>query len=411
MSRCRTALTLFLIAGAAAPAGALDLAGDAAWAERTLRPEWTLTTVQSALDEIAKAAAVPLRRSAGIQADERDSQVTLIARERVSLRQVLTWLEEVQDLHVRGDAQGFLVELGSEERDRRRRFVAITPSDYGLSLQPRDRPLRPLGRRIEGSARGSFMLFAGGAEAAEPMVDPVELADALQAHLSEEATTEVRGTRAYLRITPEEEAVLRTYLDELFRQQTRAVALRVTFGVAVAPVAETGIVAQDRIPALRTGLQEPQVLLAAGRNGQRICAGNLILQSRVADAEVVNNALDPVIEVEGAGKGLDVRATLGFPAVALDFGFAWVEPRPDRASDLHHPQGQEAGIQLSVKEGDGTAEVTPTRLVGGEQVALDLSASWCWQPRGEIRLRPGEALVLSAPHPAGEAVILLEILP
>ena len=49
-------------------AGALDVNGDTAYLARKLRPEWRLVSLQSALDEIAKAAEKPVERSARVVA-------------------------------------------------------------------------------------------------------------------------------------------------------------------------------------------------------------------------------------------------------------------------------------------------------------------------------------------------------
>ena len=91
---------LLLILAFSVAACALDVEGDTSYLARKLRPEWRLVSLQSALDEIAKSAEKPLERSPRVLAQQKDTLVVLVARQRWTLSEILTSLERTHALRV-----------------------------------------------------------------------------------------------------------------------------------------------------------------------------------------------------------------------------------------------------------------------------------------------------------------------
>ncbi|NJN48997.1 MAG: hypothetical protein HC805_03370, partial [Alkalinema sp. RL_2_19] len=136
------------------------------------------------LDQLATQAGVPTQRSVAVRESERDLLVTLVARDRLPLKTILTWVEETQDLRFQAHAQQLVVETGHEARDRDRRHVALSATDYGMLLPVRDRVGRTLGFSWAGRGGGGFSLFAAGPDDAVEGLDPAEVMDALRSHLT-----------------------------------------------------------------------------------------------------------------------------------------------------------------------------------------------------------------------------------
>ena len=338
-------LHLFLLFAVAVSVSALDTNGDTAYLTRKLRPEWRLVSLQSALDEIAKAAEKPVERSKRVLAQEKDVLVVLVARQRWTLQEILASLERTHALHVRAGPLRLTIETEADARDRRRRPVQINLGEFAAHQRYPDQAARVLG--YTSGLGGEFNLF-GGVEVKEDMgANPAEVLELIRAS-GEDATVELRANVAHLLITPEEETLMRALLLEQYQFATRRGIWRATFGLL--PAGEglaTGVLGREAAAALAARLEQRSDLTVALFNAQLGNAGAVRQQSLVQNAEVVNGMLDPVIEVLSTGRQFQVRAIRGTNFDSLTYHLQWVEPITARAHALRLPAGSEPGT-LSV---------------------------------------------------------------
>lgn len=396
-------------------AGALDVNGDTAYLARKLRPEWRLVSLQSALDEIAKAAEKPVERSARVVAQQKDALVVLVARQRWTLQEILSSLERTHALRVNAGPLRLTIETEADVRDRRRRPVQINLDEFAAHQRYPDQAARVLGYTSGlGASRGGFDVFSGVEVKKDMGAEPAEVLELIRAS-GDDATVEMRANVAHLLITPEEETLMRALLLEQYQFATRRGTWRATFGSL--PAGEglaTGVLGREAATALAARLQQRSELTVAVFNAQLGNAGAVRQQSLVQDAEAVNGMLDPVIEVLSTGRQFQVRAIRGTHFDSLAYHLQWVEPITTRARALRLPAGSEPGtlsMQAEQKKDDkelstSSANAATATTTAGQRAALQQPEVWTWTPRGDVMLPRGHALVLCAAHGEQTAVII-----
>jgi len=406
---------LILLLAVAVSACALDANGDTAYLARKLRPEWRLVTLQSALDEIAKAAEKPIERTPRVLAQQKDALVVLVAHQRWTLQEILASLERTHALHVNAGPLHLMIETEADARDRRRRPVQINLGEFAAHQKHHDQPAPALGYATgPGKNRGGFEVFSGVEVKQDMGANPAEVLGLLKAS-SEDATMEMRANVAHLWITPEEETLMRALLLEQYQFATRRGTWRGTFGLL--PAGEglaTGVVGREAATALAARLQQRSHLTVAVFNAQLGNAGAVRQQSLVHDAEVVNGMLDPTIEVLSTGRQFQVRAIRGSHFDSLAYHLHWVEPITTRERALRLPAGSEPGtlsVQAQQKSDDkqpatASATAATATTTSGQRGVLQLPEVWTWAPRGDVVLPRGQALVLCAAHGEQTAVII-----
>lgn len=250
-------------------------------------------------------------------------------------------------------------------------------------------------------------------------MDPADLIERLsQADLGGDYS--LRAGNVYLLATPEEEAALKQHLEERFLLVTRRMAWRVSFGTLPGDHnLPTGILANADAGAIAAKLVDRRSVDVSGLDGQIVHAAIAHQQALVTDVEVVHKRLDPTTEVLQTGCGAQVQATSGYGFVVLDYLFQWVDPLGETNAELRTPvaasEGELTTTVKAAEAGKGDGQVSAT-LAGassnpGQRMHVALPTVWNWSPRGQVFLPNGMGLVLSAGHPQGRAVLVVEVMP
>lgn len=410
-------LTFLLFAG---PVAALEIApGDTAWLDQRLRPEWIQTSLASTLDQIARISEREVVRSKGLQAMERDHLVTLVAHERVTLREALVWMEEANQLHFTAEPLVLRVATLRDRRNARRRFVDLQLTDYGAGFFGHDHFLPQLGFGRNPAQDGGFSLFAGGEEAVLSDVEPEDMLELMRSAFTDEmAQGESHALRSYLWVTPEEEAAVRSVLEEQFRLQTAHQAWRITFGTHATGPLTPGLMSQQEAATVTAELAERRVVAISGLLGQCVVGGELGEKVRRSTADVVNYRLDPVAETMVTGIGVAVRAFRGQESIHLNYSLTWLTPKASSRAEVRHVgQATRRSAAATTKPktednaGDTTVTIEEEPGNAGERMYVDLDAIWTWAPHGTVVLGADQALVLVAPRDGQWAIIVIEVLP
>jgi hypothetical protein len=401
---------------------ALEVIGDPPppYLAEKLRADWRMTPLAGVLDQIAKQIEKPLARTKDVLAAGGRAVVQVDER-KVPLREALELLERAQGLRFTAEALRLRVETDQDFRDRRRRPVNLSLRDFASNLGVRDFPGPELafaaGSRGNG---GGFDLYAAAPAKTEAGPSPEDVIDRLKAAAGG-GDVELRGGNVYLLVTPEEEQAMRVELQRQYDRVTRRSTWRATFGTIAGDGAIAGgVVSAADGAALAKKLAEAQRLDVAGLSGQRVHAAAVKGQAYVADSVVVNDRIDPTVEVLRLGRVLDVRPTLGLERDLLSYRLRWAdEAAPPRTTEVRHPDPPQkpalgGTVKLEKKDGDkqeGTVVPdAPAERTGGG-VVIQEPEVWTWQPRGDVFLARDQALVLVSVHPAGRAVIVVERLP
>lgn len=436
MKFLRPALTACLLPALAA----LEVVGQPPpdYLQEPVRPEWRATALSSIASEWQAALKRPVVTSPGIALAP---AVILIERQRRPMREIFEQLERSHDLHITAEALRVVVTTGEEHRASRRRMVDLRLAEYGSALTLTSFAGVSLGYHASSNSRG-FDLFgqdSGSEEAAGPSIE--DLQDLLQVALGDTCTGRSLvldgGNTVHTWVTPEEEQAMRGMLDQVLAEQVRRCAWQVSFGLLPAGQAlpASGIVPAATAATLRHGLKDTHQLQLAGMLGQQVHAGHLDQHATVNDADVAGSGLlDPVIGVVITGRAGELKTLAGATSWRVSGSLSWCEPIARTSIPVQGlPQaGAEAAPDsiaisgtLAATEGDGAGKKQPKKdgeveLEGevsmgtavpprGSQY-MDLTAPtvWTWNPRLDLMLPHGHALVLTAPHPQGQAVIVLE---
>jgi len=409
-------LPLMLLSALHAVHGLEVAPGKVVWLDATFRPDWTFETLQAGVDRVAKEAGITVQRSDQVRGLERDRMLTIVARERVPMRQVLEWIEASSDVVITASVTSMVIITGSEARNRLRRWVSLNLTDYAQLLYTRDQWAQKLGFPNNDGERsaGGFSLFSGDGKEKE-FISPEDTMEALNGFFSAGEGQHMRSEngRAFIFATEKEEQAIRAYLAEGFARETRMIQCRVTFGLLTAGTWAGGFVAQADGQALSQRLQSRSQLVTSGLQGQQVVSGNVQTKVGVTDAEVVNDRLDPVIGALSVGRGLRVSGWSGRPDYSLVYQVDWVDlvaenEAPIRGAGQPNQQSMTAEI---VADKDVTVYAGAELGNEGELMQLQQPTIWSWQPRGDVQIPPGKVLVLGAKRTDDTAIIILEVLP
>ncbi len=406
---------------ACSTAPAVEFVGDPpAYLGQRYRADWRMAPLTTVLDGIAAFIEKPVVRSEAVRGRAAEP-VLQIDEKKVTLREALELLEATQRLHFIAEPLRLRVETDQDARDSRRRAVNLHLSDFGSFISPRDFPGEELAFPVSNRGGGGFDLF-GGASMEPEVLDPQDVLDLMRT-ASSGGDMQLRGGNVFLLVTPEEEVAMRERLTEQFARISRRCSWKVTFGILAADQSfATGLVADAEATAIAARLTSARTLLVGGMSGQRVSARDLEERSIVSGIEVVGHRHDPVVEILRLGRVADIRALAGLRMTMVDFSLRWAEPIGEsRMQDVRRDAGS-PGIDLSgtltLEQKDDKHQNGGFSLTGlgggidrGQTTTLELPELWTWQPRGEVFLPPGTSLVLSAGHPAGRAVIVMEATP
>lgn len=416
-------------------ASALEVVGEAPYLENRYRAEWRSTPLTTVLKEVEKQTA-PIVPSDGL-VKIRDTQlVTLIDTSKVRLRDTLELLERTQDLHITAEPLRLFVETWTDFRDRKRHLVNLELRNYGLFVSPKDfyGPMLGYGVVSTGGGGGGagFNLYKQDESnhSAGRGPDPAEVVDWLQT-IAVESSAELRGNgNLYLMVTDEEERAVRAALEQMQQRILQRTTWRVSFGTLPAgqPLV-TGLTTPAEAQALIPRLQTLRTLTLSAMNGQRTHSVDGRQQSLINDLDVVSYQFDPNVEVVITGVAADLRPTIGSVFNHVYYHLSWVDPLPAAISELTNPARTKAGVTTTTttttitpgdkKEPDKpttTAKTDSTTSDGGDirpgvTIPITKPVLWTWMPRGEVMLPKDRAMVLATEHPAGTAVMILEIQP
>lgn len=416
-------------------ASALEVVGEAPYLENRYRAEWRSTPLTTVLKEVEKQTA-PIVPSDGL-VKIRDTQlVTLIDTSKVRLRDTLELLERTQDLHITAEPLRLFVETWTDFRDRKRHLVNLELRNYGLFVSPKDFYGPMLGYGVVSTGGGSggagFNLYKQDESnhSAGRGPDPAEVVDWLQT-IAVESSAELRGNgNLYLMVTDEEERAVRAALEQMQQRILQRTTWRVSFGTLPAgqPLV-TGLTTPAEAQALIPRLQTLRTLTLSAMNGQRTHSVDGRQQSLINDLDVVSYQFDPNVEVVITGVAADLRPTIGSVFNHVYYHLSWVDPLPAAISELTNPARTKAGVTTTTttttitpgdkKEPDKpttTAKTDSTTSDGGDirpgvTIPITKPVLWTWMPRGEVMLPKDRAMVLATEHPAGTAVMILEIQP
>lgn len=435
-------LRLFMFAALGAltsmPAAALEVIGEAPYLENRYRAVWRSAALSTVLKEIEKQTA-PLVQSDGVSRAVASAQaVTLIDEDKERLRDTLERLERTQDLHITAEPLRLFVETWTDYRDRKRHLVNLALRDYGLFIDPPDFVGPELGyeRASGGSGGGGFSLFASGDghHSAGRKPDPVEVVEWLQ-KLATDTSASLRGNgNVHIKVTDEEEVAIRAALTEVQNRLLQRTSWRVTFGTLPADqTLPTGMTTNAEAEAMRGRLQAPRVLSLSALNAQRVHAIDGHQQALIDDIDVVNYQYDPRPSVLATGVAADIRPVIGSQFIHLSYHLSWVDPQPAATSTMINPPRLKVGQtsttttttskespketgKTDVPAKEHTTTSTSTSNEGGDirpgtMIPLTKPVLWTWKPIGETMLPRDRAIVLATEHPAGTAVMVVEILP
>lgn len=423
------------VATATTTISALEVVGEAPYLENRYRAEWRSTPLTTVLKEVEKQTA-PIVPSEGLT-KQRDIQlVTLIDTSKVRLRDTLELLERTQDLHITAEPLRLFVETWTDFRDRKRHLVNLELRNYGLFVSPKDFYGPMLGFGIVtadgggGGAGFSHFKLDESNHSAGQGPDLAEVVDWLQT-IATESSAELRGNgNVYLMVTDEEERAVRAALEQMQQRILQRTTWRVSFGTLPAGQSlVTGLTTPAEAQALIPRLQTLRTLMLSAMNGQRIHSMDGRQQSLINDLDVVNYQFDPKVDVVITGVAADLRPTIGSLFNHVYYHLSWVDPLPAAVSELTNPARTKAGSTTTTtttttapadkKEPDKpttTSETDTTTSEGGDirpgvTIGITRPVLWTWMPRGEVMLPKDRALVLATAHPAGTAVMILEIQP
>jgi len=393
--------------------GALEVVGECPWLERTLRAEWRLAPLGAVLDEVAGRGEVMQERSPGAIQLAAQAKVALVATSRQPLRQVLADLEAAAYVHLTATPQRLEVRTWREWRDARRRPVSYDLRQYGIGLDVEDRsaPLQGLGRDDSG---GGGSLFSATADRAQAGPEPMSHWLTQTIRNLDQAQREEVGAVLRLLLTPEEEAALTTALEEHARGALATTRWVVTSGILDPGQALTaGVVSATVARDLASRLHPVRRLVLTALDGQKVTATDGQERTVGWDVEIVSAGMDPGVSPYRSGLTVELRPTRGNAAIELSLKLSWIEPLASATTALIAPSRRSAGeVALTAKPGDAAnASVTEGYVDPGNRLVVDLPAEWAWTPTCHLAWADGRALILTAPHPSGQAVILVEALP
>jgi hypothetical protein len=252
--------------------------------------------------------------------------------------------------------------------------------------------------------------------------------------IARDTSATLRGNgNIHIKVTDEEEAAIRAALTEVQQRMLQRTSWRVTFGTLPAgQTLPTGMTTTAEAEAVRGRLQAVRTLSLSALNAQRVHAIDGHQEALIDDLDVVNYQYDPRTSVLFTGVGADIRPLIGSQFIHLSYYLSWVDPQPAATSTLINPARQKVGQTSTtttttskdpVKEPgktDAPKEHTTTSTTttsGGDDIRpgtmipVTKPVLWTWKPIGETMLPRDRALVLTAEHPAGTAVMVLEVLP
>lgn len=408
------------------PVGAIEIVGDPPdYLDRKLRPQWRLTPLQEALEELGEE----IERPVALSTDLEDSDVTLILIEdtKSTVREVLELLERTQDLHFTVEPLRLVVRTGSEQRRQQRKLVNLNLRDYGLFFRQRSEP--PIVRVRSQDEADSHPSPFGGFEDHEDE-DEFAFEDLLERVATEGGDSEVqnRGNgNLMLLVTPEEEARLRSNLDQFYETIIRRSSWKIHFGwLGGSPESSSptagGLLPAAEVRALATSLEDSIVLSATAMSGQRASVARGWYQRVIDDAEINQTGARPVMNpvVRGSShyeRRAQLRPHVGLESTLLIFEADWVENLPGtRTQKIRVPATlapSRLATSTSAKKGatgEAKASVasTPAMIDPGLTLALEHKSVWEWKPRGEVSIPRGYGLVLTAPGEGRQRVILFE---
>jgi hypothetical protein len=435
-------LRLMFLSALACTAPALEVVGEAPYLENRYRAEWRSEVLAKVLKDVEKQTA-PIVSSEGLSKIKDTQLVTLIDTSKVRLRDTLELLERTQDLHITAEPLRLFVETWNDFRDRKRHLVNLELRNYGLFVAPRDFPGPQLGYGVVeggGAGGGGFSLYkqddhhhsAGQVPSAEQVVG-------LLSELATDSPAELRGnSNLYLMVTDEEEVAVRAALEQMQQRILQRTSWRVSFGTL--PVGQplvTGFITPAEAQAIIPRLQTLRTLTLSAMNGQRTHSVAGRQQSLINSLDVVNSQFDPTVTVLITGVAADLRPSIGSVFNHVAYQLSWVDSLPAGINELTNPARIKAGSSSTttttttapgekstpkdpksdVQEkpttttltANNTTEVGDTRP--GVTVSITKPVFWTWIPRGEVMLPKDRAMVLATEHPAGTAVMILEIQP
>ncbi len=435
-------LRLLLLSLLACTAPALDVVGAAPYLENRYRAEWRSEVLAKVLKEIEKQTA-PIVPSPGMSKIIDTQLVTLIDTSKVHMRDTLELLERTQDLHITAEPLRLFVETWTDFRDRKRHLVNLELRNYGFFVAPRDFPGPQLGYGVlegGGAGGGGFSLYKQVTDhhSTGRVPDPQEVVGWLS-DLATDAPTELRGNgNLHVMVTDEEEVAIRAALEQMQQRLLQHNRWRVSFGTLPAGQSlVTGFTTPADAHAIIPRLQTLRTLTLSAMNGQRTHSVDGRQQSLIDGLDVVNSQFDPTVTVLITGVAADLRPSIGSVFNHVAYQLSWVDPLPAGTNELTNPTRIKAGSSSTTTTTtttpgekstakdpksdvpdkpttttlttNNTTEVGDTRP--GVTIPITKPVFWTWIPRGEVMLPKDRALVLATEHPAGTAVMILEVLP
>ena len=388
------------------------------------------------LQEIEQILGVPGKRSAELRGTPTEATpagkqaVIYLARAAHPVAKVFEELEELYDLRFTADPLQWQVETMEEYRQRHRRLRQVDLRRYGAGMIISDEAskyrLGITGMVQRGS--GGFDLysdegFGGGFNGSEISWGRVlEYARAMIEGEIGEGDAVV-----FASLTDDEFTALNEMLERRLLRSLRQQHWSVQAGILPqgAGSLATGLLDAGMIATVSERLQELHRAELSGLHGQQVVSELALGRQRTTDYDVGGeDHQDPVVDSTHAGLTVELTGLQGWRGRYLDLSVDWAErlasaelatgPRllREQLSDT-----QELSLDGSIKgdgdedetidlSGDGTSS-GPTRQlqVTGMQHCEDW---WSWRPHMQVLIPESSGLVVSAPHPRGTAVLIIQ---
>jgi hypothetical protein len=366
------------------------------------RSSWNFkrATLADVLDQVEKASRKRLLRSPEVAALQKNTQVSLVGDEK-TVAEVMSALDRSHALRFVVDGDGITAETVGEFGSRGRRQITVDLNDYGLMTPVIDMPGRYMG--IYTASAGSIFGDSGRTSALQP-----EEVEGLISDLIADCPCSISfNSILEIQASPAEEDRIRALLIDLSRHRSLTMSWCVSFGLL--PASEqfpTGFVSMEESASLRKRLQQAASFDVTGANGQLVNAGSYHERKFTADADIVNDRFDPQIQTVLNGKSAELRATMGYNSILLNYRVSWVD---DQEKDRTNTVRRLKDAAVAPPENGKTESTSETHVDTGQQLPISLPQCWSWQPRGGVYLPRGRALVLIAAHGEERAVTVVEL--
>ena len=228
-----------------------------------------------------------------------------------------------------------------------------------------------------------------------------------KAVVGEDSTFTMIGGSIIARLTPEEESAVLDVLDQMTARTLRQCSWQVVAGIVPeASSLASGIVTVEQANLVQQQLTDSQTNTLTGLAGQWVMSESGATIDRAHG--MVDGPGEVSVEVYGemTGFGVSLRTLRGMSVDTLCVDALWLAHDGGRQLDLKAPARNQV---VSESSEDSTTVVIEDQTLTREPGATwqeELKSFWHWTPRGAYVVPAGKSLVLTAPHPKGQAVLV-----